>query len=769
MNEEFDESLGIYKKLFQSMNEGVILFKAICDEFGKLHDYFHLKVNPAFEKILGISSTEVQGKTWREIQYFDFSWLEQFEGLVRTESYILKEYYDIKQLRRFNLKTLSLGNGIFAVLFNELYRADPIRQDAERYACALAKEPDVALSPVDTAVVVFDKTGKITQINHSADKFIRQFVNMDNWLDFTSQYKLYKIDGSLYRLEETLYRAFHGESIREEEIYIEEAPGKHQWKSVTLSPLYDMDKRLTGVMMILKDITAGKLSVEKLLPFERELLKVTLNSLDEGVVTTDSGNHIVFFNKAASTLAGYSFNEAFGKPISKIFYFLDDITSEPVDIMVDHALSQQLVLVNRDLREMTVTVNRSSIQNDEGQIIGTVLVIEDVTEKQKIDQEMLRTAKLESLDVLAGGVAHDFNNILAGILANLQLAATKLKRHEDISKNLETTAGITRKASELTKQLLTFARGGNPVCKSTSIIDLVQDTVHFILSGSKVKAEFYLPEDLWVVDVDEGQIAQVINNITINAKQAMPIGGVLQIYGENVTLDATDQHVPGKYVKLTLKDHGIGIPEGIIEKIFDPFFTTKKTGNGLGLSTSYSIIKKHNGYLEVESIPGIGTSFCIFLPASIQIQQLEIKKVNSEIVISDGIKILLMDDEETIRNVSGEMLTYFGYQVSLARDGQEAIRLYKEAKENGEGFGVVIMDLTIPGGLGAMETMAVLRQIDPEIKAIITSGYANDQVMADYQKYGFSGVVTKPYKVNELNEVLVKIIDQKQLPLGLVY
>ena len=259
----------------------------------------------------------------------------------------------------------------------------------------------------------------------------------------------------------------------------------------------------------------------------------------------------------------------------------------------------------------------------------------------------------------------------------------------------------------------------------------------------------------------------MINNLTINAEQAMPIGGILEIYGENVIFDTAGQYTPGQYVKLTVKDHGIGIPDEIITKIFDPFFTTKKTGNGLGLSTSYSIIKKHNGYLEVESAPGIGTTFYILLPASME--ELTLRNLKRRLAASGDAKILLMDDEDTIRNVGGEMLTCFGYQVTLARDGQEAIDLYKKAKETGEPFDVVIMDLTIPGGLGGIETMAILRQIDPEIKAIISSGYASDPVMSDYERYGFSGVVIKPYKFDELNEVLNKVIDKKQLPLDFTY
>ena len=257
------------------------------------------------------------------------------------------------------------------------------------------------------------------------------------------------------------------------------------------------------------------------------------------------------------------------------------------------------------------------------------------------------------------------------------------------------------------------------------------------------------------------------NNLTINAEQAMLTGGILEIYGENVVFETAGQHNSGQYVKLTVKDHGIGIPAEIINKIFDPFFTTKKTGNGLGLSTSYSIIKKHNGYLEVESAPGIGTTFYIYLPVSME--ELAFKESKREIAASGEAKILLMDDEDTIRNIGGEMLSCFGYRVTLARDGQEAIDLYKKAKEIGDPFEVVIMDLTVPGGLGGIETMAILRQIDPEIRAIISSGYASDPVMSDYQRYGFSGVVIKPYKFDELNEVLNKVINKKQLPLKLTY
>jgi PAS domain S-box-containing protein len=543
--------------------------------------------------------------------------------------------------------------------------------------------------------------------------------------------------------------------------------GSLHWVALIGRCIYDASNKALGMSGIAQDITVRKQDEEKLLASERELLKVTLNSLGEGVVAVDQEEKIILINETAAKLIGYSQDEALGQLLNKVLYIMDDRTSEPIDRVACGTVFNHLILVTRDLQEVPVSLNSAPIKSADDQIIGMVIIIQDITEKQKTEKELLKTAKLESLGILAGGVAHDFNNILAGILVNLQLANVKLKKHQDISKHMESTIDITRKASELTKQLLTFARGGDPVKKSASITSLLKDTVQFTLSGSKVKPEFYLPETLWAVDIDAGQISQVINNLTINAEQAMPTGGILEIYGENVVFEAAGQYNPGQYVKLTMKDHGIGIPDEIIDKIFDPFFTTKKIGNGLGLSTSYAIIKKHDGYLEVESAPGIGTIFYILLPASLQ--ELIWTESKTEIAASGEAKILLMDDEDAIRNVGGEMLFYYGYQVTLARDGREAVELYKGARENGEPFDVVIMDLTVPGGLGGIESLAILRQIDPEVKAIISSGYASDPVMSDYERYGFRGVVTKPYKFDELLEILNKVIDSKQLRLDFSY
>jgi PAS domain S-box-containing protein len=640
------------------------------------------------------------------------------------------------------------------------------RDEAEKRAAEL----DATISSIAAGVIIYDNFGNIIRINELARK-IFGYSNDDFNLPYREQslkLKIYNSDGTPYCIEEEpLNRALRGEIINNEEMMIPKAAEKLVWISATVAPIFGYEKNLIGVILIFNDISEQKRKTEFLLASERELLKVTINSLREGVVAIDNETRINFLNEAATNLTGYSQDEAIGEVVNKILYVIDDKTGEPLSVSDPQKVYNHSVLVTRDLREVSISINSSPILNAEGRKIGTVLVIQDITEKQKTEQEMLKAAKLESLGILAGGVAHDFNNILAGILANLQLANLKLQKRQDISKHMESTIEITRKASDLTKQLLTFAKGGDPVKKAVSITNLVKDTVQFTLSGSKIKPDFQFLETLWVVDIDQGQIAQVINNLIINAKQAMPAGGILEIRGENVVFETTGKYNPGRYVKLSIKDRGSGIPPEIIDKIFDPFFTTKKTGNGLGLSTSYSIIKKHDGYLEVESTPGIGTTFAILLPVSTTGETLS--EVKNEIAASGEAKILLMDDEDTIRNIDGEMLASFGYLVSLAKDGQEAVELYQKAMETGEPFDAVIMDLTIPGGLGGIETMAILRRIDPEIKAIISSGYASDPVMSEYAKYGFSGVVTKPYKFDELLEVLNKVLDRKQLPLDFTF
>ncbi len=513
-----------------------------------------------------------------------------------------------------------------------------------------------------------------------------------------------------------------------------------------------------GLSVYVHDIS-DRIKFEKELESERELLSVTLDSLNEGVIATDREERIILINEIATKLTGYTPDEALGKPLYKVLYIIDDKTSEPFVLTTQKFLSNP-VLVTRDLNEIPVSVHSSPIRANDDRMKGTVIIFQDISEKQKTEQELKKAEKLESLGILAGGIAHDFNNILAAILSNVQLALMKQQKNEDNKKYLLHTVEITRNASELTKQLLTFSKGGAPVKKDASLNELIEDTTRFVLRGTNTKADFAIPEDLWGASIDEAQISQVIHNLVLNANQAMPQGGIIRISAENMVVEEESHLKPGKYVKITVRDQGVGIPRENLSKIYDPFFTTKKDGNGLGLTTSYSIMKKHNGYIDVESREDNGTTFFIYLPAIYPAPE-HTKTLNEVAAARKCLKILLMDDEIQILNAVGEMLRCYGYRVELAVNGSQAIDIYREAKNAGEPFDVVIMDLTIPGGLGGREAISILRGIDPDITAIVSSGYANDPIMADCEQYGFKGMVIKPYKFDELNGVLNKVVKGK--------
>ncbi|MBA7534820.1 Sensor kinase CckA [subsurface metagenome] len=364
------------------------------------------------------------------------------------------------------------------------------------------------------------------------------------------------------------------------------------------------------------------------------------------------------------------------------------------------------------------------------------------------------------MGILAGGIAHDFNNILTVILGNISLA--RISTDQDIiSSSLEEAEQASIRAEDLTRQLLTFSKGGSPIKKTVPIEELIRESAGFALRGSNVKCEYSIPEDLWPADVDEGQVIQVIGNLVINADQAMPEGGVIKVSSENVNIRPEDA-VPvknGEYVKISIKDRGIGIAREHLEKIFDPYFTTKQKGSGLGLSISYSIIRNHDGHIDVESYPGLGSTFHIYIPASPE-KAGEKKEKEEEKPLAGTGKILVMDDEEMIRRFAGKCLKHIGYGVTLAKEGAGAVKLYKDARDAGKPFDIVILDLTVPGGMGGEEALKKLIEIDPEVKALVSSGYSDAPVMANYREFGFCGVIAKPYEIKELNENLNKLLDK---------
>ena len=387
----------------------------------------------------------------------------------------------------------------------------------------------------------------------------------------------------------------------------------------------------------------------------------------------------------------------------------------------------------------------------------------NITERRQLEEERNRAGKLESIGVLAGGIAHDFNNILTAIMGNISLA--NMFADEDIKKAkdiLYEAEKASLRAKDLTQQLLTFSKGGEPVKKATPLRELIKDSVSFSLRGSKSKSKINIQKKLWIAEVDEGQINQVINNIIINADQAMPQGGTISVRVINVAIDSDNllPLVEGKYIRITIKDQGTGVAKEHLSMIFDPYFTTKQKGSGLGLATCYSIISKHGGHIDVESKLDVGTTFHIYLPASSgQVEAMGHGK-KEDTTVNAG-KILVMDDEQVVLDVASRLLEHIGCEVECAVNGTDAIKKYRKAINSDKPFVVVILDLTIPGGLGGKDTMARLLEIDPEVNAIVSSGYSNDPVMANYRDYGFSSVVSKPYRIGELRKVLQSVLKEK--------
>jgi PAS domain S-box-containing protein len=397
-----------------------------------------------------------------------------------------------------------------------------------------------------------------------------------------------------------------------------------------------------------------------------------------------------------------------------------------------------------------------------GDVRAHRILANDITEKKKMTENMLRAQKLESLGVLAGGLAHDFNNLLTAMIGNISLAKLNTPAGESVYQYLESAELATLRAQSLTHQLLTFARGGSPVKKPLSATNLIVDSAGFAIRGSKSRCEFKIAPDLQAIEADEGQLGQVVNNLVMNADHSMPEGGTITVSAENVTL-AKDNSLllkPGDYIKISVADQGVGIPEANLKKIFDPYFTTKDNGIGLGLATSYSIMKHHDGHITVESAPGAGSTFSLYLPAS------SVQNVPSAPDTGRGPqygtgRILVMDDEAIIRDVLKRSLTHLGYAVVSAHEGKEAITLYEQAMKSGEPFDAVIMDLTIQGGMGGKEAVIKLCEIDPGVKAIVSSGYSDDPIMARFRDYGFSGFVSKPYTLKALSDAVHAVIGGK--------
>jgi len=501
----------------------------------------------------------------------------------------------------------------------------------------------------------------------------------------------------------------------------------------------------------------------------RSLTDDVLDTSTVGIFILDSEFKVVWVNQAIEDYFGLKRNEIIGKDkrqlirerivdivensehfVNKVFTTYDDNT---------YAQRFECHVLPDDAREERWLEHRSQPIESGIYTGGRIEHYYDISQRKQMEEKLLKGRKLESVGVLAGGIAHDFNNILAVILGNTSLALQTVDPQGEIYKLLGETEKASLRAKDLTQQLLTFAKGGDPVKKIASIDRVIRDSVGFVLSGSNVRCEFNFGQKLWPVSIDAGQISQVIQNMIVNASQAMPTGGSIAINCSNCCLESNDRIPvsPGCYIKIVVRDQGVGIPADLLDKIFDPYFTTKQEGSGLGLAITHSIINKHHGYIGVDSEPGQGTTFTIYLPASQGKPEFEQRDIMASPEIVPG-KIMIMDDEKMIRSLVETALSRKGYEVVSAEDGDEAVALYKKAEEAGTPIDLIIMDLTIPGGVGGKEAVKKIHEINPAARVLVSSGYSNDPVMADFSKHGFCGALVKPFQITELMEIVGKVM-----------
>ncbi len=530
------------------------------------------------------------------------------------------------------------------------------------------------------------------------------------------------------------------------------------------TPQFNLTPELVQRFQIISQTFASALlryRTEIKLAEEKERLSVTLKSIGDGVITTDIFGNITLLNNIAEKLTSWELKDARGKSISEVFHIIDEKSEDLQECPVDRVLKTREIvtmlnhtmLIGKTGIKTPIADSAAPIKDSDGNMIGVILVFRDVTLEKQREADILKLKKLESVGILAGGIAHDFNNILTGILGNIDLAAISNSKPEELTKYLNNASKGCKRAASLTQKLLTFSKGGAPVKENASIGEIISESIEFILHGSKIKAECIIPENLWTSKVDKDQINQVIQNLTLNSIESMENGGVFTVSCKNRRF-STDHPHSGNYIEINIKDTGIGIDSENLDKIFDPYFSTKEKGSGLGLAITHSIIHKHNGFIDVKSNKGEGTEISLYLPADKNIklkpeQKVEQKKTSRE----NSYSILILDDEEMIRKILELSLKKMGHNVVCSSNGKETIEKFKKGK-----FNLVILDITVPGGMGGLETINQLKIIDPDVRAIVSSGYTGSPVISDYSTYGFCGSLTKPYLFDELKTIIDKVM-----------
>ena len=543
--------------------------------------------------------------------------------------------------------------------------------------------------------------------------------------------------------------------------------GRSLWLETHAVPLRNDKGDIIAALGLTRDVTARKKAEEELRRSE-EFVRSILDNVDEGFIVVDRDLRILSANKAYCLQTGIPLDNIVGKHCFEISHktlkpCYEEGEECAVKAVFETGEPHTALHKHQDDRGNMLYVETKAfpLKDASGSVTSVIETITNITERQLLEAEQLRSQKLEAIGTLAGGIAHDFNNLLQGIFGYISMAKLKLDDREKTLAMLEQTEKALTMSINLTTQLLTFSKGGKPIKRKINLRPVIENSAIFALSGSRCDFRLTIAEDLWHADADEGQIGQVMQNIVMNANEAMPNGGTIDISAYNIEVPQGSSRAlagGGRFVRIAVRDTGIGIPDQYLSRIFDPYFTTKQRGSGLGLATSYSIIRNHGGAIEVTSEPNKGTIFTIDLPAS-EADEVQQSQPLPPAAGRKG-RILVMDDEEMVRNVAEQMIEALGHEVDCAANGEEALEKFRKAREAGMPFDIIILDLTVKGGMGGERTIRRIRKIDPNVAAIVSSGYGDSTIVADYRFYGFTATLSKPYRIDTLRDRLNELLSQ---------
>jgi two-component system cell cycle sensor histidine kinase/response regulator CckA len=733
-----------------------------------LDDTRFWNVNRAACNMLGYSREEYLSLSLSDIDpYFSLDeWQIHLEEIRRTGSIFHKRFHKTRDGRVFPVEIASnyIQYGekeYYCAVVRDITERMKSEQEAAFFKSLIefTRDPFYVLSPDEGYRMVYANRAACEHYGYSLEQL--QTMTIPDW---DPAFKMEGVDalaeemrnGVPVRLE-TVHRVASGRLVPVE---LTSSLLVHNGREYTYGYFYDItDRKAMDDALKESEARYRSLSLE---------FQALLDGIPDGLSLLSPELTVLWANPASAQAVGLEPPDMIGKRCYEVRHG----RSTPCeDCIVEKSFAGGEALETTTVAKTTgrtYELRSVPVRNDEGQVVKVIEIGRNITEQlaaeaERIDLErkLLHARKLESLGILAGGIAHDFNNILTGILGNLSMLRTLIpEMHQGADKIKRCEHAVTQ-ARGLTSQLLTFAKGGDPVKKTIDLRQVIENAVSFALTGSTIAADLALADGLWPIEADEGQIGQVIHNLLINAAQAMPQGGAVRVEAQNRSFGpgGSPPLPEGCYICIEVRDRGKGIAQEHLEKIFDPYFTTKETGTGLGLTSAYSIVKKHGGDIRVTSQAGQGTTFQVLLPASRESVCLEDKSIPRPVSAGTG-RVLVMDDEASIREILVEMLAVLGYDADACGCGEDLIHKYRDMADRGQPPDAVIVDLTIRGGMGGLEAAKAILEFDPRARLIVASGYSTDPVMAYYQKYGFAAALGKPFQLEDINNELAKVIGE---------